>query len=76
MRDTVRPGETGVFFHERTVDSLADAVRRFERQASELKPERCRAQAEHFTRERFQRAFTDMIERAWRDWHDGGRVAS
>jgi glycosyltransferase involved in cell wall biosynthesis len=60
LRDSVVDGETGVFFAEQTVDSLNAAVARFE--ASTIRPEACRRNAERFSRPRFRdemRAFID-----------------
>jgi glycosyltransferase involved in cell wall biosynthesis len=45
--DTVIAGETGVFFHEHTVEALVEAVRAFNAGATD--PDACRANAERFT---------------------------
>ena len=49
--ETVVENETGIFFDEQTVESLCDAVRRFE--ATELSEEACRKNARRFSRKRF-----------------------
>lgn len=46
---------TGVFFHEQTVDSIVDAVKRFE--SITISPKACRKNAERFSVERFQSEF-------------------
>lgn len=50
--ETVVEGETGTFFQEPTVESLQDALRRFD--ASDYNPEACRAQARRFDVSRFR----------------------
>lgn len=51
--ETVVPGMTGVLFGEQTVESLVDAVRRFELIESRLDPRVIRSHAERFGRPRF-----------------------
>ncbi|MBQ7695827.1 MAG: glycosyltransferase [Lentisphaeria bacterium] len=53
--DTVRPGRSGLFFEEQTVETLCRAIEEFEgrRWESAL----CRESAERFTREVFRRKF-------------------
>jgi glycosyltransferase involved in cell wall biosynthesis len=53
--ETVSP-RTGLFFDAQTPESLAEAVRRFERWEGSFRPEDARAQAERFSRAAFQRA--------------------
>lgn len=55
VRDSVIEGVTGCFFPQQTVESISDAVRRFE--ASDLRPEDCRRQAERFAASEFRKAF-------------------
>jgi glycosyltransferase involved in cell wall biosynthesis len=57
--DIVREGETGILFAEQTVDSLVDAVRRFE--AASIRPEACRANAERFSRDAFRTRMMALI---------------
>jgi len=61
--ETVREGETGLFFSPQTAEALIAAVRRFER--LKFDPEVCRRQAEKFSRERFQRKIKKLVEQAW-----------
>lgn len=58
--DTVIQGETGVFFDEQTVDSLGEALRRFEEMT--FSPAACRANAERFDRAVFDRALASAVE--------------
>jgi glycosyltransferase involved in cell wall biosynthesis len=61
--ETVRPGETGVFFEEQTAGSLARAVRRFEARRGKLRaPAGIRRHAEGFSVERFRREMRAFIE--------------
>jgi len=57
--DYVRPGISGAFFAEQTVDSLADALTAFESET--YKPEAVRAVAEEFSVKRFQDAMQAVI---------------
>lgn len=50
--ETVIDGETGLFFQKQTAEALIEAVERFE--DSSFSPEKCRANAEKFSPERFQ----------------------
>ncbi len=64
--ETVVDGETGMFFDEQTVDSLCDAVERFDARCEMFEPSQIRAHAEQFSIARFQREFHRLIERQWR----------
>jgi hypothetical protein len=55
----VRDGETGVLFHEPTVDSLAAALRRA--QAMSFDSERLRAHAGQFSRQRHVQQMRTVI---------------
>lgn len=60
-KETVIDGKTGVFFKQATVDSLIDAIQRFEKM--HIKGGDCRKQAEKFSQKRFAkeiRAFVDQ----------------
>jgi len=64
--DTVRDGETGVFFREQTAEALADAILRYEREEREFSPERIAEHARAFDREHFKARFGAMVERVMR----------
>lgn len=60
--DTVIDGETGLFFHEQSVEALVDAVERFE--ASHLfdaGPEACVSRAHDFTEDAFARGIRQSL---------------
>jgi len=70
--ETVRDGETGVFFDAQTVDSVVDSIRRFESSRSLWPPARIQSHARQFGIETFRRRF-----RRFYDWcldhdHTGG----
>ncbi|MBI2835071.1 MAG: glycosyltransferase [Acidobacteria bacterium] len=65
VTETVVAGETGLFFHEPTPESLADAVRGFEQGRIRFHPELLRRSAERFNRHRFQREFLALIDHEW-----------
>ncbi|MDP1710445.1 MAG: glycosyltransferase [candidate division WWE3 bacterium] len=57
--ETVVAGKTGEFFREETVDSLAAAWESFD--PSKYKPADCIAQAEKFSKDRFQKEFSNFV---------------
>jgi glycosyltransferase involved in cell wall biosynthesis len=57
--DTVIPGETGAFFTEATVESLATVLEHFD--AAAYAPAACRANAERFSSERFECELREFI---------------
>ncbi len=62
--DTVRDGESGLFFHEQTVEALIAALEQFETMAFD--PGAVRANAERFSIARFRRELSDFIQAKWR----------
>jgi len=64
--ETVVDGETGLFFQEQSVESLQDAVRRFEKGSYHFEPLLLRRNAEQFSKGRFQREFQKFVEDAWK----------
>lgn len=57
--ETVVDGVTGVHFAEQTVESLSDAIRRFER--SPYNAQRCRKNATRFSTEAFRTGITTLL---------------
>ena len=62
--ETVREGETGLFFDGQTPESLAAALTRFEESAAAFSPEACRQNARRFSAGRFREAMTAQLH-AW-----------
>ena len=60
-RETVRDGETGLFFGEQTAEAIAAAVLRFE-EGPEFTVAACRVNAEKFSVARFRREFRAWVE--------------
>ncbi len=69
--DTVRPGETGLFFAEQTVDALKEALARFEGVEHRFEPEAIRRHACGFGRDVFRRSMKAFI-----DAHPPARLAA
>jgi glycosyltransferase involved in cell wall biosynthesis len=63
--ETVLEGETGFFFEEQTLESMAEAVLAFENRHPVLDPHRIRQNALRFSKQRFQDEFRSMVEREW-----------
>lgn len=61
--DTVIEAETGLFFREQTVESLIEAIERFETMSFE--PSAARLNAEKFSNERFKQKLSQFIEEKW-----------
>ncbi len=66
--DTVIDGQTGVFFNETSIESLIDAVQRFNR--INFDPTVIRANAECFSTEVFQQKLTQYIEERYTEFID------
>jgi glycosyltransferase involved in cell wall biosynthesis len=62
--ETVQDNRTGVFFKEQTVESMQDAVLRFEKICDTFDPNMIRRNAEQFGKERFRSEFKEFIEHA------------
>ncbi|HBH04908.1 MAG: hypothetical protein A2X36_04985 [Elusimicrobia bacterium GWA2_69_24] len=61
--DAVEESPTAVFFAEQTVESLVDAIRRFEAVEDRFDPKALRARAERFDRPIFRQRLGDWIAR-------------
>jgi len=59
--ETVIAGKTGEFFAEQNKESLAETLKKF--RPDKYKPEDCRANAEKFSRERFQKELLKIAAR-------------
>jgi len=59
--ETVVDGQTGLHFHEQSVESLIDAVQRFERAEAAFDPDVIRRHAEAFDREKFKARMSTRI---------------
>lgn len=63
VRDTVRDGETGLFFYEQDVDAIRDVVERFEKdEESWVDPIRINAHAQSFGAARFRAEFKATVD--------------
>ena len=61
--ETVVNGKTGIFFREQTVESLIEAVRKFERFEDKFDLFEIRKNAEKFSKERFKKEFKEFVDR-------------
>jgi glycosyltransferase involved in cell wall biosynthesis len=62
--ETVVSGTTGLFFHNKTVDALSDAVDRFETWLPSFEPHAAVTQAKRFSLEAFRSGFGLVVEDA------------
>ncbi|MCL5019850.1 MAG: glycosyltransferase [Patescibacteria group bacterium] len=58
--ETVIDGKTGIFYDELTLDSLLNAILKF--QKLKLKPEDCITQAQKFSKERFKKEIKEFVD--------------
>ncbi len=65
--ETVIDGQTGMFFHEQTEQSIQNAVRRFET-AFQANPAAIRRHAERFSGERFRTALKTFVDEKYADF--------
>lgn len=65
VTESVVPGQTGLFFPQQTSASLVDAIKQFEATESRFDPAALRANAERFSKPRFQRELSHLIDRCW-----------
>lgn len=70
VRDINQENPTGILYKEQTVESLMDAIQKFETFSSLITPENCRSNAEKFSKEQFMRAFIHEIEAVTRGKED------
>ena len=68
--ETVKEGEdyataTGVLFKDQTVESIVDAVERFEAMPRGISSEACRKNAESFSADRFRSEFRSYVQQRW-----------
>ena len=61
-------GQTGLFFHEQSVDSLQSTILEFESLTKAITAEDCRANAELFSNQRFRKEFLGFVTTAWNDF--------
>ncbi|WP_174298479.1 glycosyltransferase family 4 protein [Sphingomonas bacterium] len=64
VRGEAGPGRSGLFFAEQSVDSIVDAVTRFEAIRETITPAACRASAQRFATDRFREAFARFVAEA------------
>ena len=65
--ETVVDGQTGIFFKEQTVESLVEALRRFD--GLSFNAPAIRRHAEKFSRQEFERQFQDFVAQSLADFH-------
>lgn len=74
VTETVIPGVTGLLFREQTVEGLIEGVQEFRSGKYHFDLERIRQNAERFSEARFQREFSELVERAWAKFTGGGGI--
>lgn len=60
--ETVKDGETGIYFHEQTVEGLVEAVDKLESRGFQFDPKVLRTHAEKFSKERFKQEIQAFID--------------
>tara|TARA_Y100000310_G_C20643436_1_gene795252 strand:+ start:111 stop:1067 length:957 start_codon:yes stop_codon:yes gene_type:complete len=72
--DTVADGKTGLFFEEQTVESLQDALKRFE--GMKLDAQTIRSHAKGFSSDRFREKISSIVEKAIHSNQSGQRAVA
>ena len=67
--ETVKEGVTGLFFYEQTVESVIDAVERFEKLETPFDPKIIRNHAETFSEERFKKEIKEFVELKYNEFN-------
>ena len=67
--ETVKEGVTGLFFYEQTVESIIDAVERFEKLETSFDPKIIRNHAETFSEERFKKEIKEFVELKYNEFN-------
>lgn len=62
-REIIKEGKTGIFFSEQTVDSLMEAIKKFEE--TSFSAQSCQQVAKQFDQQIFQELFTIKMEELW-----------
>lgn len=60
--DTVIDGQTGILFHEQTVEALVEAVKQFEKQGVTLSANEIKDRSERFSVTRFKQDYMNYVE--------------
>lgn len=68
ITETVIPGQTGLFFHQQTVESVIQAIREFEDRAHRFDSDHLRHHADQFSPDCFQQKFSQFVEHAWENF--------
>jgi glycosyltransferase involved in cell wall biosynthesis len=63
--ETIVDGKTGLFFNERSPESLANTVNKFEKM--KFKSEDCITQAKKFSKERFKKEILAFVNKVWKN---------
>ena len=64
--DTVKDGQSGIFFHKQTEEDLLEAVARFEAQENNFDAARLALEAQRFSQNRFIQQMQAVIDQAFR----------
>lgn len=63
VRGLDKENPTGLFFESQTLDSIVNAVKRFEKEGYKITAENCRKNAEKFSTENFSKDFETFVSK-------------
>ncbi|GAA4295869.1 glycosyltransferase [Aestuariibaculum suncheonense] len=66
--ETIEDGVSGTFFYEQSVEAIINGVSKIDKM--EFAPEKVRANAEKFGKERFEKEFKEVVEIFYKDWKE------
>jgi len=73
VRGLDHPQPSGLFFDEQTPKAIGEAIYRFECERAAFIAQACRASAERFGHERFERAMLSFVAQHWHAQHRGSK---
>lgn len=64
--ESIKEGETGIFFDEQTPESLMKAVKEFK--PKNFNPQKIRKHALKFSKEKFKKKIKEFVEKSWKEY--------
>jgi glycosyltransferase involved in cell wall biosynthesis len=64
--ESIKDGETGIFFDEQTPESLIRAIKKFN--PLKFDSRKLHLQAQKFSKQKFKKKIKDFVEKSYRDW--------
>ena len=66
---------TGIFFLEQTPEAICQSITQFEESYKNFTPENCRVNALYFSKENFQKKFSEEVEKEWYNFLENKKLS-